>query len=331
MPLHRRTLVAHLLAPTALALAGFAGPAAAQPDSNYPTRAIRMVVGFPGGGITDVIARAVANGMSQVLGQSVYVDNRPGAGTTIAADAVASATPDGYTILLTDVTTHAINASLYPKLPYDTVKSFTPIGMVASTPLMLVVNSKSPVKSVQELIAAQKAKPGYYGSSGNGTIIHLAGAMLASAGKIAPVHVPYKGSAPATTALLGGEIDFFFSSLPPALAQVKAGSLRALAVTTPKRVPSAPDVPTMGEAGVPNFSVVLYNGIMGPAGLPAPIVKKLNDALAKVLASPEIKKSYLDLGADVVTTSTGAQFEQILNHELRTYAPIVKATGAKVE
>jgi tripartite-type tricarboxylate transporter receptor subunit TctC len=322
----RRHLLAALLAPLAFALAG---PSAAQ--APYPSKPIRMIVGFPGGGITDVISRAVANQLTQVLGQSVFIENKPGAGTTIAADLVAKSVPDGYTLMLTDVTTHAINASLYPSLPYDTVTSFTPVGMVASTPLMLVVNSSSPVKTVQELIAQQKAKPGFYGSSGNGTIIHLAGAMLSSAGKIDPSHVPYKGSAPATQALLAGEIDFFFSSLPPALAQVKAGKLRALAVTTPQRVPSAPDVPTMGEAGVPKFDVVLYNGIVGPAGLPAPVVKTLNDALAKVLASPEIKAAYLQLGADVVSTATPAQFNQIVAREMATYGPIVKATGAKIE
>jgi tripartite-type tricarboxylate transporter receptor subunit TctC len=323
---HRRQLLAALLCPLALALTG--GAAFAQ--DVYPSKPIRMVVGFPGGGITDVIARAVAAQLSIGLGQTVFVDNKPGAGTTIAADTVAKSPPDGYTLLLTDVTTHAINASLYPKLPYDTVTSFAPIGMVASTPLMLVVNANSPVKTVQELIASQRAKPGNYGSSGNGTIIHLAGAMLSTDGQMTPTHIPYKGSAPATQALLAGEIDFFFSSLPPALAQVKAGKLRALAVTTPKRVPSAPDVPTMGEAGVKNFELVLYNGIMGPAGLPDSIVKKLNDAVAKALATPEIKSAYLALGAEAVAT-TPAQFNQILKREMATYEPIVKASGAKVE
>jgi len=321
----RRRLVAALLSSVAL---GAGTLAAAQ--APYPSKPVRMVVGFPGGGITDVIARAVAAQLTRELGQSVYVDNKPGAGTTIAADFVAKAPPDGYTLLLTDVTTHAINASLYPKLPYDTVKDFTPVGMVASTPLMLVVNSSSPVKTAQELFADQRTKPGNYGSSGNGTIIHLAGAMFASAGRIAPTHIPYKGSAPATTALLAGEIDYFFSSLPPALAQVKAGKLRALAVTTPQRVVSAPDVPTMGEAGVPKFDVMLYNGVMGPPGLPAPIVDRLNAAIGKVLASQEIKTAYQNLGAEVVIT-TPAQFTQVLAHEMATYGPIVKATGAKVE
>ncbi|MFC7206327.1 tripartite tricarboxylate transporter substrate binding protein [Comamonas endophytica] len=278
-----------------------------------------------------MIARAVAMQMGRELGQAVVVDNKPGAGTTIAADAVAKSAPDGYTLLLTDVTTHAINASLYPKLPYDTVRSFTPVGMVASTPLMLVVNAKSPAKTVQELIAQQKSKPGNFGSSGNGTIIHLAGAMLNNAGGIEPVHVPYRGSAPATNALLAGEIDFFFSSLPPALAQVKAGTLRALAVTTPQRVASAAEVPTMVEAGVPRFELVLYNGIVGPAGLPAPVVRKLNDTLAKVLASPEIKATYLQLGAEVVTTGNAEQFNRIVQREMAHYAPLVKSTGAKVE
>jgi tripartite-type tricarboxylate transporter receptor subunit TctC len=326
MTARRRSITLALCALT-LALAG-----AARAQDNYPTKPIRLVVGFASGGITDVIARAIANKMTQDLGQTVYVENKPGAGTTLAADVVAKSPPDGYTLLLQDVTTHAINASLYPKLPYDTVKDFSPVSMVASTPLMLVVNSNSSAKTAKELLALLKTKggAGTYGSSGNGTIIHLSGAMLNAAGKVEPVHIPYKGSAPATQALLAGDIDYFFSSLPPALAQVQAGKLRALGVTTPKRVPSAPDVPTMIEAGIPNFEVVLYNGIMGPAGMPAGVVAKLNAEIRKALASPELKTAYQTLGAEAVTT-TPAEFTQMLTRDMAHYAPIVKASGAKVD
>ncbi len=301
-------------------------------QTSYPTKPIRLVVGFTAGGISDVIARSIAAKLSGELGQQVYVENRPGAGTTIAADRIARSEPDGYTLMLQDVTTHAINATLYPKLPYDTVKSFTTVALVASTPLMLVVNPNSPAKTVAELTAMLRAKPGAYsyGSSGNGTIVHLTSEMYDSAVKVDAVHVPYKGSAPATQAILGGEVAFVFSSMPPAVSAVKGNRLRALAVTTPKRVSVAPDVPTMIEAGVPNFEVVLYNGIMGPAGMPADVVAKLNTSLAKVVASPEIKTLYENLGADAINASP-EEFATLLNREIAKLGPVVKATGARVE
>lgn len=301
-------------------------------QSAYPNKPIRLVVGFTAGGISDVIARSIAMKLSGELGQQVFVENRPGAGTTIASDLIARAEPDGYTLMLQDVTTHAINATLYPKLSYDTVKSFTPIAMVASTPLMLVVNPNSPAKNVNELISMLKARPGAYsyGSSGNGTIVHLTSEMFNNAAKVDSVHVPYKGSAPATQAILAGDVAYVFSSMPPAIAAVKGNRLRALAVTTPKRVDTAPDVPTMIEAGVPNFDVVLYNGIMGPANMPADVVQKLNASLAKVVATPEIKTLYESLGADAVTMSP-AEFGTLLNREVAKYSPIVKATGARVQ
>lgn len=301
-------------------------------QSTYPNKPIRLVVGFTAGGISDVIARSIAMKLSGELGQQVFVENRPGAGTTIASDLIARAEPDGYTLMLQDVTTHAINATLYPKLSYDTVKSFTPIAMVASTPLMLVVNPSSPAKNVNELISMLKARPGAYsyGSSGNGTIVHLTSEMFNNAAKVDSVHVPYKGSAPATQAILAGDVAYVFSSMPPAIAAMKGNRLRALAVTTPKRVDTAPDVPTMIEAGVPNFEVVLYNGIMGPANMPADVVQKLNASLAKVVATPEIKTLYDSLGADAVTMSP-AEFGTLLNREVVKYGPIVKATGARVQ
>ena len=217
---------------------------AAQPvfaQSDYPNKPVRMVVGFAAGGISDVLGRAVAITLSKQLGQQVIVENKPGAGTTIAGDFIVRSAPDGYNIWLQDITTHAINTALYAKLPYDSVKDFTYVAMIASTPLMLVVHPSTNAHNVRELIALLKANPGKlsYGSSGNGTIVHLASEMLKTAAGVDVVHVPYKGSNPATQAILGGEVTFVFSTMPPAISNAKAGKLVALAVTTPKRVSAA--------------------------------------------------------------------------------------------
>jgi tripartite-type tricarboxylate transporter receptor subunit TctC len=307
-----------------------AGSALAQAD--YPRQPIRLVVGFAPGGISDVLARALAAKLSTQIGQAVIVENKPGAGTTIAGDFVAKAPPDGYTIWLQDTTTHAINATLYPKLPYESMRDFTPIALVASTPLMLVVHPSSPARSVRELAALVKAEPGKmsYGSSGNGTIIHLASEMLKTSQGLDAAHIPYKGSSPATQAILANEVSFVFSTMPPAVSNVKAGKLRALAVTTPRRVAAAPDVPTMGEAGVPNFDVVLYSGILGPKGMDPAIVRKLNAEFARVLQSEDMKKVYENLGADPISVTPEA-FGEMMARDIARYAPVVKASGAKVD
>ena len=261
-------------------------------QADFPRQPIRLVVGFASGGISDVLARAIAAKMSVNLGQQVIVDNKPGAGTTIAGDIVAHAAPDGYTLFFQDITSHAINTALYNKLPYDSVKDFTPVTMIASTPLMLVVHPSSPAKTVKELLAFMKSQSGKYsyGSSGNGTILHLAGEMFKTAGQLDVQHIPYKGSSPATQAILANEVSFVFSTMPPAVSNAKAGKLRALAVTTPKRVQAAPDVPTMIEAGMDGFEVVLYSGVMGPKGMDPAIVRKLNAEFAKAVNSDEIRK-----------------------------------------
>jgi tripartite-type tricarboxylate transporter receptor subunit TctC len=309
---------------------GVSGSAWAQAD--YPRQPIRMVVGFAAGGISDVLSRAIAAKMSVNLGQQVIVENKPGAGTTIAADTVARATPDGYTIFFQDITTHAINASLYAKLPYDSVKDFTMIGTVASTPLMLVVHPISPAKSVKELVALLKSQPGKhsYGSSGNGTILHLAGEMLKASGSLDVQHIPYKGSSPATQAILSNEVSLVFSTMPPAVANARAGKLRALAVTTPKRVSAAPDVPTMVEAGIDGFEVVLYSGIMGPKGMDPAIVRRLNAEFAKAVNSDEIRKVYDNLGADALLGSPQA-LGDLVGKEITQLAPLVRASGAQVD
>jgi len=302
----------------------------AQPD--YPSKPVRLVVSFAAGGISDVLARALAIPLSRQLGQQVIVENKPGAGTTIAGDFIAKSPPDGYTIWLQDITTHAINVALYSKLPYDSMKDFSYIAMVASTPLMLVVHPSTPANSVRELIALLKASPGKYsyGSSGNGTIVHLSAEMLKSAAGVDVLHVPYKGSNPATAAILGGEVTFVFSTMPPAISNAKAGKLRALAVTTAKRVAPAPEIPTMIEAGLRDFEIVLYSGIMGPKGMDRALVNRINAEFAKVVQAPEIRNVYEKIGADPIAMSP-AEFEQRTMAEIAKLAPVVKASGAKVD
>jgi tripartite-type tricarboxylate transporter receptor subunit TctC len=306
------------------------GPAVAQTD--YPNKPVRLVVSFAAGGISDVLARALAIPLSRQLGQQVVVENKPGAGTTIASDYIAKAPPDGYTIWLQDITTHAINVNLYSKLPYDSIKDFTYIAMVASTPLMLVVHPSTPANSVRELVALLKANPGKYsyGSSGNGTIVHLSAEMLKSAAGVDVLHVPYKGSAPATAAILGGEVTFVFSTMPPAISNAKAGKLRALGVTTAKRVGAAPEIPTMIEAGLPNFEIVLYSGIMGPKGMDRALVRRINSEFAKVVQAPEIKNVYEKIGAEPLAMSP-EEFEKRTAEEIAKLGPVVKASGAKVD
>ena len=307
-----------------------AGGALAQSD--YPNKSIRLVLGFPPGGISDVLARAIGARLSANLGHQVLIDNRPGAGTTIASDIVAKSAPDGYTLFMQDITTHAINASLYKKLPYDTVKDFTPVSLVASSALMLVVHPSLPAKSVKELIALAKSRPGQivYASSGNGTILHLAGETFKSMAGIDMIHVPYKGSAQAVQALLSGEVALTFSTMPPALPQVKSGKLRALGVTTLKRNAAAPEVPTVSEAGLKGFDVVLYSGVLGPAGMPAAVVSKLNSELAKAVNSPDVKNTYSNLGVDPLT-DTPAEFAAHIASEITQLGKTVRAAGAHVD
>lgn len=304
----------------------------ARAQADYLNKPIRLVVGFAAGGISDVLGRALAARLSANVGQSVLVENRAGAGTTIAADFIAKSPPDGYTLFLQDITSHAINASLYPKLPYDSVKDFTPIALVASTPLMLVVHPSTSARTVKELVAMLKAAPGKYsyGSSGNGTILHLASELFATSQGVTVTHIPYKGSAPATQAIMANDVSFVFSTMPPAVSAVKGGKLRALAVTTPARVGAAPEVPTMIEAGLPGYEVVLYSGILGPRGMDAALVKKINGEFARVVASPEVKKIYETLGADGIT-ATSEDFGRMISREIGALAPLVKASGAKVD
>ncbi|HEX2829304.1 MAG TPA: tripartite tricarboxylate transporter substrate binding protein [Burkholderiales bacterium] len=297
----------------------------------YPTKPVRVIVGFTPGGISDVLSRVMSNHLGAAMGQQFIVDNRPGAGTTIAADLTAKAPPDGYTLYFVDMTTHAINATLYSRLPYDSVRDFTQIGMVAATPLVMVVHPSLPVRNVKELIAFAKARPGEvpYGSSGAGTILHLTGETLNTVGGVKMVHVPYKGSAPAVAAVLSGEIAVTFGTTPAAISNIQAGKLRALGVTTAKRSPALPDVPAIGET-LKGFDIVLYSGVIGPARMPADVVARLSRELARMVSTPAIKDAWAKQGADPISMAP----EQVTAHlqsDIQKLGKLVKAAGAKVD
>ncbi len=320
-----------LRAPILLCIFALAAPvASAQPD--YPTRPVRLVHGFTPGGISDVLARALGAKLTDSLGQQVLVDPRPGAGTTIASEHIAKSAADGYTLFLQDMTTHAINASLYRRLPYDSVRDFTPVTLIAASPLILVVHPSLPVKSVKDLIALAKRRPDEisHGSSGNGTIVHLAAEMLKSMAAIRMVHVPYKGSPQAVTGLLSGEVAVSFATLPPALPMVAAGKLRALGVTTPQRTGAAPEVPTMKEAGLKDFELVLYTGILAPRGAPRAVVDRLNAEFGKAVRLPDIQKIYSNVGA-VPVTSTPVEFAAHISSEMTKLGKLVQISGARVD
>jgi tripartite-type tricarboxylate transporter receptor subunit TctC len=298
----------------------------------YPTKPIRLVVPFPAGGTTDILAREVGQYLSVSLGQPVVVDNRPGAGGNIGADLVAKSPPDGYTLLMGTVGTHAINASLYAKIPYDHVKDFAPVILVAGVPNVLVVNPSVPVNSVQELIAYAKANPGKlnFASSGAGTSIHLSGELFKVMAGVKMTHVPYKGSAPALQDLLGGQVQLMFDNLPPSLPQIKGGKLRALAVTSTTRAPALPDVPTIAESGLPGFEASSWFGILAPAGTPPAIIAKVNAEVDKWLASPEGKEKLVAIGANAGGGSP-EDFARHIQAETAKWAKVVKDSGAKVD
>lgn len=298
----------------------------------YPSKPVRMVVPFPPGGTTDILARAVGQKLSEAWNQQVIIDNRPGAGGNIGTDIVAKAPADGYTLLMGTVGTQAINASLYAKLPYDPVKDFAPVTLVASVPNVLVVNATIPAKSVKELIALAKAKPGQltFASSGNGTSIHLSGELFKTMTGTFMLHIPYKGSAPALTDLMGGQTNMMFDNLPSSMPHIKSGMLRALAVTSAKRSPALPDVPTIAEAGVPGYEASSWFGVLAPAGTPKEIVARLNADIVKVLAAPDIKERLSAQGADPVG-NTPEQFAAYIRTEQIKWAKVVKDSGAKIE
>jgi len=304
----------------------------AQGAANYPAKPMRLVVPFPAGGTTDILARAVAQRLSEAWGQQVIVDNRPGAGGNIGSDLVAKAKPDGYTLLMGTVGTHAINPSLYRNMPYDHVKDFAPVILVAGVPNVLVVNPALPVHSVPELIAYAKANPGKlnFASSGNGTSIHLSGELFKAMTGVEMTHVPYKGSAPALTDLIGGQVQLMFDNLPSSLPFIKAGKLRALAVTSGARAAALPDLPTLAESGLPGFEASSWFGVLAPAGTSRDIVAKLNGAIAGWLASPEAKEKLLAQGA-IAAGGTPEDFARHIGAETSKWAKVVKASGAHID
>ena len=282
----------------------------------YPSKPVTIVVPFAAGGTTDILARIIGQALTTELGQSVIVDNRAGAGGNIGGAMAAKAPADGYTLFMGTVGTHAINASLYKKMPFDPIKDFAPLTRVANVPNLLVANPAQPYKTVKELIAYAKANPGKvnFGSSGNGSSIHLSGELFKSLAKVDMVHVPYKGSAPAVTDLLGNQIGIMFDNMPSAIQHVRSGKLVPIAVTTAKRSPELPNVPTIAEAGVAGYEATSWFGMFAPAGTPAPVLAKLNTALVKVLNQADVKKKINDQGAEAMS-ETPAQFAAFIQAE----------------
>jgi tripartite-type tricarboxylate transporter receptor subunit TctC len=307
---------------------GFVHLAVAQP---YPNKPVRMVVGFPPGGPVDIVARALAPRISELLGQTALIDNRAGAGGIVGADLVAKSAPDGYNLLIVP-NTLAIHVSLYSKLPYDTLKDFIPIALLTASPLVLVVHPSVPATNLRQLIALAKARPGdlNYASPGSGTANHLSGEMLKSMAKIDVAHVPYKGGAPAEIDLLGGHVSFMFDTIPLALPNVRSGRLRALAVTWARRSPAAPDIPTLAESGLPGFDTGTWYGMVGPAGLPREIVMQLNTEINKVLQSTEFKQRMASLGVETMP-GTPEQFGDFIKTEIVKWAKVVKESGARAD
>ncbi|HSS71577.1 MAG TPA: tripartite tricarboxylate transporter substrate binding protein [Casimicrobiaceae bacterium] len=315
-----------------IALAVAAGGPTLAAGETYPARPIRLVVPFPAGGPLDVVARAIGQKLTDAWGQPVIIDNRPGAGGNIGADLVAKSAPDGYTILEGALSTHAVNVSLYSKMPYDPIRDFAPITLVAVTPNVLVLNPSVPANSVQELIAYAKAHPGKlsFGSGSNGSAGHLAGEAFKAEAGVDMVHIPYKGGAPAMQALLAGDTQLMFDNLSNSTPQIKAGKIKALAVTTAKRSALAPELPTLAEAGLPGFDIYTWWGFLAPAGTPKEIIAKWNAEVTRILVTPEMKAFFAQQGAEPAPTSP-EEFSALIRREITRYAKIVKDSGAKVD
>jgi tripartite-type tricarboxylate transporter receptor subunit TctC len=317
---------------TGLALAcvslAFAAQVSAQ---SYPTRPVRIVIPWPAGGITDVIGRAVAQQYTEALGQPMIIDNRPGAAGTLGAAIVAKAAPDGHTLLMHDVASHCIAASLYRTLPYDTLKDFEPIAMVAGSPMVLIANPALNVKTVPQLIALAKSKPKAinYASSGAGSITHLGAVRLERMGGIELTHVPFKGSVPAAASVISGETSVSFSTLPAALPHAKTGRLVLLAISFPKRSAQIPDVPTISET-LNGYDLGLYSGLWAPKGTPRTIVKRVHDETIKALDQPKVKEMLANVSA-IPGTMSAEEFGRFLSKDTREWGEVVKASGVKVE
>ncbi len=321
-----------LIVPVLLACSLMSGLASAQSAASYPNKPIRVVVPFPAGGTTDILARAVGFEMTKALGQAVTIENRGGAGGNLGSDVVAKATPDGYTLLVGAVSPQAINVSLYANMPYDVMRDFEHITLIAAVPNVLEVHPSLPVNTVKELIDYLKARPGKiaYASSGSGTSIHLSAELFKTMAGVDMLHVPYKGSAPALIDLIAGQVQVMFDNLPSSMQHIKAGKLRAIAVTSARRSPALPDLPTVAEAGLPGFEASSWFGMHAPAKTPRDIVSKLHVTVATALRTPEMVTRLSGLGADPVG-NTPEQFTEFVRSEIAKWAKVVKASGAKVE
>lgn len=316
-----------LLAASALSLVL---PAGAQ--AKYPSKPITIVVPFPAGGTTDILGRLIGQRLATRLGATVVVDNKAGAGGGVGTAQVARAPADGHTLLMGTIGTHSINQFLYKKLAYDPFKDFAPIGLVALVPNVLAVHPSQPFKTVKEMIAFAKANPGKltYASAGNGTSIHLSGAMFSQLAQVDMVHVPYRGSAPAIADLLGGQTATMFDNLPSAMPHIKSGALRALAVTSSKRFATLPNVPTIAESGLPGYDASSWFGLWAPAGTPSEIVTQLNSEVQKILTQPDVKQIMLDQGAEAAP-GTPAQFDSFIRSEAEKWSKVVKAANVQLD
>jgi tripartite-type tricarboxylate transporter receptor subunit TctC len=323
---HRRSALRAVLAATLVAL----GPGALA--QSYPAKPVKIVVPFAAGGAVDILTRVLAEKLSAALGQQVVVEPMVGAGGNIGAAAVAKAPADGYTLLMATTGTHTINPGLYRNMPFDAVRDFAPITLIASVPNILVVHPDVPAKSVKELVALARSQPGKlnFASFGHGTSNHLSGELFKSVAGVEVVHVPYKSAPQAVLEIVGGQVNFAFVNAPLALPQVRAGKLRALAVTGARRSPAVPDLPTMAEAGLPEFVVESWYGLMAPAGTPDAVIRKLHDDTLKVLATRELVEAFAKQGADVVT-STPAEFARIVATEKDRWAEVIRKSGAKID
>jgi len=298
----------------------------------YPSRNIKMIVPYPPGGTTDLLGRLIAEQIKTGLNAIVVVENKPGAGTTLGAEQVAHSEPDGYTLLMATSTTLAINKWLYKKLPYDPVKDFAPVALVAGVPFALIINPSIPAKTLAEFIAYAKSNPGLaYGSAGNGSPQHLAAEMLRSAAGIDIRHVPYRGSVPAMLDVIAGHIPFMIVDLQPALQQIKEGKVRVLGVTTPKRVTAAPDIPTIGEGGLAGYELVAWQGVVAPAGTPRPVVDALAAQIKKLLDNPSTRERFTSIAIEPLPGSTPDSFGDYIKSEVDRWADIVKKSGAEAE
>lgn len=331
MQTHKVSIMKKLLAAAVVGMGAASLSSAAYAQADWPQRPIKMLVGFNAGGTTDVVARVVAHELEKSLGQPVIVENRPGAGSNIASDMAMRAKPDGYTLYMVAVTA-AINQTLYKNVRFDLKNDFSPVALAVKVPNVLVVNPEVPVKSVQELVEHAKKNPATlnFASSGSGTSIHMAGELFKQLAQIDVQHIPYSGSAPALTDLVGGQVDYAFDNMPSAWPQVAAGKLRALAVTTGERSESAPDLPTMQESGFPSFEVSSWFGVVAPANTSDEITERLNQAMLEALSKPEVIKRLNDLGA-VPQNTTRAQFGQFLADEVDSWREVVIASGAQVD